>query len=336
MKKITYKSVGVDISNADKFVEGLKPFMSLTGTDTNNNTWSGFANVFSLPYRNGRDICLVTCCDGVGTKVLLAKTTKDRITIGIDVVAMCVNDCITTGAAPLLFLDYFATGKLNNEYATDIIRGIARGCHLAGCRLVGGETAELPHLFRKSDYDVAGFNVGYAEAKDIITPNVKEGQIVWGFTSNGVHSNGFSLINKIVKKRKKTPDSLLKPTIIYVPHIKELLKTVKVSGMAHITGGGLPGNLVRILPPDVDIVLEESKWKEQSIFRWIEKFGPVSEKEMFNTFNMGIGFVFITPKNYLDKVKTFSKKKYRCFLIGETIPGTGKVRIITRKGNIIC
>jgi len=277
--------------------------------------------------------------DGVGTKVLLAKELRKFDTIGIDLVAMCVNDILTIGAEPFLFLDYLATGYVRVSQGQEIVRGIAKGCQRAGCALVGGETAEMPSLYRKEDFDLAGFCVGLVEKDKIIDGRkVKPGDQVIGLPSNGVHSNGYSLVREILRRRKISlgyrskilgpaplGKELLKPTKIYVKEILTMLKKTRPRAMAHITGGGLEGNLPRVLPKGTAVEIDPKSWKVPSIFRFLKEKGRVSQPEMFRTFNMGIGFVIIAPRGDASLIlKSLSGARK----IGNVIRYRGKPKLI--------
>jgi phosphoribosylformylglycinamidine cyclo-ligase len=297
--------------------------------------------------RNYKNPVLVACTDGVGSKVQLAGKIKKYNTVGIDLVAMNVNDMLVQGAEPLFFLDYLAVNKLESKVIAEMIRGVAAGCRLADCALIGGETAEMPDTYRKGDFDMAGFAVGIVERKKIITgKTIRKGDVILGLVSSGLHSNGYTLVRNICFKKaalKMTDtldeldgavlgDVLLEPTRIYVRPIVKLLSKYKVKrivhGMAHITGGGLLGNIPRVLPKDCNAVIRKSTWPVPKIFTFLQKSGPVEEAEMFRVFNMGIGFVLIVAEDFAHsitkKLSRFGEKVYR---IGRITTGTGKIAL---------
>ena len=299
---LTYRNAGVDIDAGDALVESIKPIARATRRPGLLAGIGGFGAMFEIPPGKYREPVLVSSTDGVGTKLKLAIDLKQYDTIGIDLVAMCVNDIIVQGAEPLFFLDYYATGKLDNEVALQIIRGIGDGCARAGCALAGGETAEMPGLYAKNDFDLAGFAVGVVEKSKIIDGSqVKSNDTLIGLASSGVHSNGYSLIHKIIKLRKARLDKpfdgrslgevLLAPTRIYVKALLSLLNQVPVHAIAHITGGGLPGNIPRVLPADMRAVIDSRAWKRPAIFDWLQEQGGIEDTEMYRTFNCGVGMV---------------------------------------------
>lgn len=283
----TYKKAGVDIIAGDKFADFIATKAKGIG---------GFAGLFNLPCN--KDYSLVAGTDGVGTKLKLAFMLNKHNTIGIDLVAMCVNDLIVCGATPMFFLDYYATGKINMKTSKEIISGILEGCKQGESALIGGETAEMPGFYQNGEYDLAGFSVGIVKNSEIIDGSkVKPGDILLGLPSSGFHSNGYSLVRHVFgKELKKYAKDLLTPTKIYVKEIKKLRDALKkkkfdILGMAHITGSGLPGNVPRFLPKNVDAYLDKSKWTVPQIMQTLQKKGKVSDKEMFDTFNMGLGMV---------------------------------------------
>lgn len=339
--KITYKNAGVDISEGDRLVDIIKPIARSTFKKGVLQELGSFGAFFKLS--KYKKPVLVSSTDGVGTKLKIAFMTGRHDTVGIDLVAMCVNDVLTSGAEPLFFLDYFATGKLSASKAADVIKGIADGCRTAGCSLIGGETAEMPGFYKEGEYDLAGFSVGILEESKIIDGSrIKPGDIIIGAASSGLHSNGYSLARKLffdIKRYKANKfikelgctigEELLKPTRIYVKSILSLLKSVDVKGMAHITGGGLTGNLPRIFPEGIQVAIKKGSWDIPRIFSIIQEMGNVSEKEMFRTFNMGIGFVVVVKKtdanNTLKKLKSSGEKP---FVIGCIEKGSGGVLYI--------
>ena len=287
---LTYKRAGVDIDKGNRLVDIIKRFAPQIGF---------FSGMFPLKLNQYRKPVIVAATDGVGTKLKIAQMVSRHDTVGIDLVAMCVNDVITCGADPLFFLDYFACGRLDIKIASEVIREINKGCQIGNCVLLGGETAEMPGFYKGNEYDLAGFCVGLIDRKRVIDGSgVRPGDIIWGIPSSGLHSNGYSLVRKIFssKSLKKDHRIFLKPTRIYVKEIKTLLKHLKngVLGLAHITGGGLRDNVVRILPKGCRAEIDSSLWHCPRIFLQIKKRGNISRDVMFRTFNMGIGMVFVT------------------------------------------
>ncbi len=314
MKKLSYKKAGVNISLGNKFVKQITPLVRKTFRPEVYSDLGGFSGLFQLKkYRNP---LLVSGTDGVGTKLKIAFMMNKHDTVGIDLVAMCVNDLVVTGAEPLFFLDYLASGKLELNRSLAIIKGIIEGCRQSGCALIGGETAEMPSFYEKGEYDLAGFAVGVVEKKDLIDgKKIKPGDLVIGLASTGLHSNGYSLARKIVfeearlKINQKIPDLgdilgnvLMIPTRIYVKTILKLLKRFSLKGMAHITGGGITENLPRALPASCKAVIYKNNWEAPPIFSLLKRLGKVKEGEMFRDFNMGIGFILIVPENEGDRV----------------------------------
>ena len=302
-KIISYKDAGVDIIAGDQLVEKIKPFAKKTMRNGVLAGLGGFGSMFEIP-KNYKNPVLVSGTDGVGTKLKLAFETNNHKTIGQDLVAMCVNDILVQGAEPLFFLDYYACGKLSVSQATDVIKGIADGCQIAGCALVGGETAEMPGMYNEGEYDLAGFSVGIVEKQNIIDGSkVKSGDTVIGLPSSGPHSNGYSLIRRLLKETKtnlndsfddKTfADVLLAPTKIYVKPLLNLIAKLEVKALAHITGGGLTENIPRVLPPHLAVEINLSSWQKPNIFSWLQTAGNLTDQEMFKTFNCGIGMILI-------------------------------------------
>lgn len=307
-KTITYKDAGVDIAAGDALVEAIKPMAKSTRRPGADSSLGGFGGLFDLKAAGFKDPVLVAATDGVGSKVKIALECGILETVGIDLVAMCVNDLIVQGAEPLFFLDYFATGHLEIAPASEIISGIAEGCRQAGCALIGGETAEMPGLYQGKDFDLAGFSVGAAERGTLLTPdNVKAGDLIFGLPSSGIHSNGFSLVRKIVEEHglsysnKKVfnghqgtlGEAVLAPTKIYVEALLPLLKAGKIKALSHITGGGLIENVPRTLPNGVDAYLKADNWGILPIFNWLQDMSALPPVEMLKTFNCGIGMVII-------------------------------------------
>ena len=300
---LTYKDAGVDIDAGDRLVENIKPFAKRTMRPEVLNGIGGFGALVEIS-RKYREPVLVSGTDGVGTKLKLAFELDRHDTVGIDLVGMSVNDILVQGAEPLFFLDYFACGKLDVEAATEVIKGIAIGCEQAGCALIGGETAEMPGMYPAGEYDLAGFAVGVVEKADIISgAGIKAGDAVIGLASNGAHSNGYSLIRKILASRrvdltqqlegKPLADLIMAPTRIYVKPLLSLMKILTIKGMAHITGGGLLENLPRVLPENVVAQLDGKSWHTPALFDWLRNMGNIDAQEMYRTFNCGIGMAVV-------------------------------------------
>ena len=302
----SYRDAGVDIAAGDALVERIKPLAAATTRAGVMGGLGGFGALFDLRAAGFTDPVLVSTTDGVGTKLKIAIDTGRHATVGIDLVAMCVNDLVVQGAEPLLFLDYFATGALDVEQAAQVVAGIASGCETAGCALVGGETAEMPGLYHGGDYDLAGFAVGAAERGTLLPAGVATGQTVLGLASSGVHSNGFSLVRRIVAggnagwgdpapfaSGKTLAEALLEPTRIYVRSVLALHRAGLLRAAAHITGGGLPGNLPRALPPGVRAVLDGASWPRPPVMDWLARTGSVPADEMLRVFNCGIGMALV-------------------------------------------
>lgn len=312
MKTITYLDAGVDINAGDELVERIKPLSIKTMRPEVIAGIGGFGSLFEISKKYNNPV-LVSGTDGVGTKLKLAFELNRHDTIGIDLVAMCVNDILTQGAEPLFFLDYFACGKLNVNKAIRVISGISNGCILARCALIGGETAEMPDMYPVNEYDLAGFAVGVVEKDKIINgKSIIPGDVILGISSSGAHSNGYSLIRKIIETNKidlytEIDDKLLcnlimAPTRIYVNSVLNVIKNFQIKGLAHITGGGLIGNIPRILPDSVKAVLQKNSWKMPTLFSWLQEQGNIDEQEMFRTFNCGIGMTLIVPPEDVDNV----------------------------------
>ena len=325
MKKIknSYKKSGVDISLANKLVKHIsrvsKKNVKKTNNSLNKDLIGGFGSLYDISKIKIKDPVIVSCTDGVGTKIELANKFKKFDTIGIDLVAMCVNDLIVQGAKPLFFLDYIAVGKLNLDKVKKIIKGIFNGCKLSDCKLVGGETAEMPGVYPKEKFDLAGFSVGLVSKKKILKKeNVKKGDVILAIPSSGIHSNGYSLIRSIMKDVKltnKLKSELIKPTKIYVKEVLELSNKKLINAAAHITGGGLIENLLRSVPNKYSLNLDLSKIKIINIFKWL-KSKNISDAEMIRTFNCGVGFCLIAKKKNIRKIKKYFSKKYQPYEIG--------------------
>ncbi len=312
-----YKAAGVDIDAGHALVEAIKPLAAETKRPGAAPDLGGFGGLFDLKDAGFKDPVLVSATDGVGTKVLVAEAAGHHDAIGIDLVAMCVNDIVAVGAEPLFFLDYMATGKLDVDAAVDLVKGIAEGCRQAGCALIGGETAEMPGLYEPGRYDLAGFAVGAAERDQILTgDDAKPGDVIFGLASSGLHANGFSLVRKIVEDggldyaadasfddSRPLGRALLDPTKIYVKSCLSALATGGVRGFAHITGGGLVENLPRVLPKDVTAVLDAAAWPLPPVFGWLARAGAITPEEMARTFNCGIGMAVIADAAKADEVE---------------------------------
>ena len=295
-KPLSYRDAGVDIDAGDALVEAIKPFARRTLRPEVLGGIGGFGALCAIP-KKYRQPVLVSGTDGVGTKLKLAFALGRHGTVGIDLVAMSVNDVLVQGAEPLFFLDYYACGKLDNAVATQVVQGIARGCELAGCALIGGETAEMPGMYPEGEYDLAGFCVGVVERKRIISgKSIRPGDVLLGLASSGAHSNGYSLIRKILERARPdaaTLDALMEPTRIYVKSVLRLIASVPVKGLAHITGGGLVGNVPRVLPRGTRALIDASSWPRPPLFQWLQQQGNVAEAEMHRVFNCGIGIVAV-------------------------------------------
>ncbi|HEX2137209.1 MAG TPA: phosphoribosylformylglycinamidine cyclo-ligase [Microvirga sp.] len=311
---LTYAGAGVDINAGNAMVEAIKPLVRATRRPGADAEIGGFGGLFDLGAAGFKDPILVAANDGVGTKVKIAVETGIHDTIGIDLVAMCVNDIVVQGAEPLFFLDYFATGKLSPEVGVAVVKGIAEGCRRAGCALIGGETAEMPGLYARGDYDLAGFAVGAAERGSLLPKEVRPGDVLVGLASSGVHSNGFSLVRRIVERCGLAWDSpapfapdralgeaLLEPTRIYVKPLLAALRTgEEVRALCHITGGGFPDNLPRVLPEGIGVRLDLASLPVPPVFGWLARAGGVAEAEMLRTFNCGVGMIAFTAPDRAD------------------------------------
>ena len=333
---LTYKKSGVDIKAADAFVKYIAYKVKETKKSVNFKNIGGFGSISKIP--NKKNLNIVTSTDGVGTKLEIANDLKQFNTIGIDLVAMSVNDLIVQGAKPYFFLDYISIDRLNLVKVKSIINGIVKGCKIAGCELVGGETAEMPGTYSKDKFDLAGFAVGFVEKKKIIFKNkIKNGNVILAIPSNGLHSNGYSLIRKILKtkkidlKRNKfLRDELIRPTKIYVKEILSLNEIGFLNGCANITGGGIKDNIERIIPNGLCAEIDLNKIKPSKIFKWI-KMNGVKNKEMYKTFNCGLGFCIIINHKNINNIEKYFDKKFKPYLIGKIINGNTKVKL---KNNI--
>ncbi|HEY2403975.1 MAG TPA: phosphoribosylformylglycinamidine cyclo-ligase [Steroidobacteraceae bacterium] len=335
---ITYRDAGVDIDAGDELVERIKPVVRRTQRPEVLAGIGGFGALVEIPQGYKQPV-LVSGTDGVGTKLRLAIDTGRHDTIGIDLVAMCVNDVVVQGAEPLFFLDYYATGKLRVDVAESVIRGIAEGCVQAGAALVGGETAEMPGIYSGEDYDLAGFCVGVVEKSAIIDgTKIAPGNVVIGMSSSGPHSNGYSLIRKLIEVAQATPDTMLEgkalfdrlltPTRIYVKSLLELIRKVPVLGLAHITGGGITDNIPRVLSDGLEVVLDRKSWQRDPVFEWLQKTARISSAEMYRTFNCGIGMIAIVPKEQAQTaVDLLNTRGETASVIGEVRKGANGVVI---------
>ncbi len=335
-----YRSAGVDVEAGRDFVNQIRNLVGSTFRPGVIGGLGGFSGCFEIP-KGFQEPVLVSGTDGVGTKLKIAHTLNKHDTVGIDLVAMCANDVLTSGAEPLFFLDYVACGKLDKDQLTSVVAGIASGCKMAGCALLGGETAEMPGFYQAGEYDLAGFCVGVVEKSQLLNGSqVKVGDVAIALGSTGVHSNGFSLVRKIVNEKGYTwsdrPESLggknlgevfLKPTQIYVTPVLAAKKAgIEIHGMAHITGGGLPENLPRCLGSEQSIKIYSNSWSVPSLFQWLAETGSVTSEAMYNTFNMGIGFVLLVSAYQAQQaIEYFKSQSLTTDIIGEVITGTGEL-----------
>jgi len=331
---ITYKTSGVDIKSASNFKSKLKPLVRKSFRKEVLADIGGFGSFFKLDKNKYKDPVLVSSSDGVGTKLVIAKLANKHDTVGIDAVAMNVNDILCTGAESLFFLDYVAFTKVKEKVLIDVVKGINDGCIEAGCSLIGGETAQMPGMYREGEYDIAGFCVGVVERGKIINGSkIIAGDTVIGIASSGLHSNGYSLVRKVLREKglKRMSGELLKPTRIYVKPIVELLRThgESVHGISHITGGAFYDKISRILPKNISVRIEKDSWKVPEIFRLIQSKGKIADKEMYHTLNMGIGLVLIVQQGSTDvMMKKLSQLKLKSWVIGRAIKGNKSVEII--------
>jgi len=334
---LTYRDAGVDIDEGDRLVELIKPHAQRTMRREVLAGIGGFGGLFALDLKKWREPVLVSGTDGVGTKLKVAFAANRHDTIGIDLVAMCVNDLAVLGAEPLFFLDYYATGKLSAEQASQVVKGIAEGCHQAGCALIGGETAELPGFYHPGEYDLAGFAVGCVERSGIVDGSqVQAGDLVLGIGSSGLHSNGFALARRALEGHamdsarpelggRTLAEALLEPTRIYARDVLALLEKVPVRAFAHITGGGLPGNVPRNLPDGTVAILEEHRWQRPPIFDLVEKSGKVPREEMYRTFNMGLGMVAVVASSDVAPAQDLLRARgLQCGVVGGIDKGRGE------------
>ena len=329
----TYKKSGVDINAAEKFVKFIAGISSRKKGKKKFSNIGGFGSISNIP-NNIIDPKIVACTDGVGTKIEIANTINKFDTIGIDLVAMSVNDLIVQGARPLLFLDYISINKINLPKLKSIIKGVVKGCKISECSLVGGETAEMPGTYERNKFDIAGFAVGVVDKKKILNKKkIKKNDLILAVPSSGLHSNGYSLVRDIINKRKINlkknsflKNELIKPTKIYVKEVLNLIDKNLLNGCANITGGGLPDNIKRIIPERYCAEIDLNKIKPLKIFKWLKK-NNIEENEMLKTFNCGVGFcLVINPKN-LDKINKYFSKNYKPYVIGKIVKRTNKVKL---------
>lgn len=343
MPRLTYKAAGVDIHAGEDFIRTIRPLVRSTFRPEVLGDIGGFGGLFALDTQKYKDPVLVSGTDGVGTKLAVAQLMDLHDTVGIDLVAMCVNDVLVSGAEPLFFLDYIATGKLKPEVSVAVVRGVVKGCKIAGCALIGGETAEMPSFYKEGEYDLAGFAVGAVERTRIIDGSrIKPGDVLVGLSSSGLHSNGYSLVRKVVFEMaglkvtdrvadwgKTVGEELLVPTRIYVKNLLQLIKEIEIKGLAHITGGGLTGNLPRILPDGCSARIRRGSWPVPPVFRFLEKRGTIALDEMYRVFNMGIGMVIVIAPAAADRVmERLSRLGEQAHLIGEIAKVVGEKEVV--------
>ena len=332
-KKFTYKKSGVNIKAADKFVNFISSVSAKKKGKKKFSNIGGFGSISDIP-KHINQPKIVACTDGVGTKIEIANTLNKYNTIGIDLVAMSVNDLIVQGAKPIIFLDYISINKINLTKLKSIIKGIVKGCRLSGCELVGGETAEMPETYEKNKFDIAGFAVGLVAKNKILDKNkIKKNDLVLAIPSSGLHSNGYSLVRYILKqnkininKNKFLKTELLKPTKIYVKEVLKLIDNNLINGCANITGGGLVDNIKRIIPENLVTEIDLNKIKTSRIFNWLKKNG-ISDKEMLKTFNCGVGFCLIINPKKLKKIQNLFSKKYKPYVIGKISRGKNRIKL---------
>ena len=334
MKKITYKDSGVDIAGANVFKNKIKTLVRKSFRKEVLTDIGGFGSFFKLDKNQYKNPVLVSSSDGVGTKLVIANLANKHDTVGIDAVAMNVNDILCTGAQPLFFLDYVAFSKVKEDVLVDVVSGINKGCIESGCSLIGGETAQMPGMYKEGEYDIAGFCVGVVEREKIINgERIEAGDKIIGIASSGLHSNGYSLVRKVLgpAELKRMSMELLKPTRIYVKPVLELLRQhgQAIHGIAHITGGAFYDKISRILPKNIDARIDKNSWSVPEIFRLIQNKGNIEDKEIYHTLNMGIGMVLIVrPQSASEIIKKLSGLKLKSWVIGQAIKGSKKVNII--------
>ena len=337
MKPLTYKDAGVDIDAGNDLVDRIKPLVKRTRRPEVLAGLGGFGGLFALPPDRYREPVLVSGTDGVGTKLMLAQHLDRHDTIGIDLVAMCVNDVLVAGAEPLFFLDYFACGRLDVDTAADVVAGIAEGCLQSGAALIGGETAEMPDMYADGEYDLAGFCVGAVERSEMIDgSSIAAGDALIGIASSGPHSNGYSLIRKVLDiagsaeiDGRPAAEALIEPTRIYVKSILALMQTVAIKGLAHITGGGISENVPRVLPEELHATIDTSTWQQGPVFDWLQRHGNIETDEMRRTFNCGVGMIVAVAADDLDiSLTTLRDAGEHAWHIGRVTGGTGPVEYL--------
>ncbi len=330
-KGLTYKKAGVDIEEANKFVSDIQSLVKKTKRPGVLNNIGGFGGCFELAKGKYKHPVLVSSADGVGTKIKIAMIAGIHDTVGIDLVAMNVNDILAMGAEPLFFLDYIAAGKLSRKKMVDIVRGVSKGCTDAGCALIGGETAEMPAIYKKDEYDLAGFCVGVADKNKIITGSrIKSKDVLLGLASSGLHSNGYSMVHKVFTKAqiKRKAKELLEPTKIYVKEVLSVIRCFDVHGIAHITGGAFYEKLMKIFPKDLSVIIKKDSWVVPEIFKTMQKIASIKETEMYRTFNMGIGMVLVVSLDEAKKIQNHLRRfKLKSWIIGEVSKSHGRSRI---------
>ncbi len=336
-KPLTYKDAGVDIDAGNALVERIKPLVKRTRRPEVLAGIGGFGGLFALPPGKYTEPVLVSGTDGVGTKLILAQQIGKHDTIGVDLVAMCVNDVLVQGAEPLFFLDYFACGVLDSDVAADVVKGVADGCLQAGAALIGGETAELPDMYPPEEYDLAGFTVGVVERDEMIDgSDIADEDVIIGLASSGPHSNGYSLIRKVLDRQpdaridgKLAAETLLEPTRIYVKPILALMEKVTVKGLAHITGGGITENIPRVLPENLDAEIDTSTWDQGPVFDFLQEQGLIATEEMRRTFNCGVGMVVVVSEaDASDALALLNEQGEHAWLIGRIVPGGQAVQYV--------
>ncbi len=331
-KKLTYTKSGVNIKKANKFIKFISSISKKTDKSGNFKNIGGFSAMSNIP-NNLKNPLIVTSTDGVGTKIEIANELKKFNTIGIDLVAMCVNDLIVQGAKPHLFLDYISINKIDLKKLKNIIKGIIKGCKIANCKLVGGETAEMPGTYSKGKFDIAGFSVGLVEKNKVLNLKIQKNDLILAVPSNGLHSNGYSLVREVLKKKKINLNKnkflkieLIKPTKIYVNEVLNLAKRNILNGCANITGGGLKDNIERVIPNNLCAEINLENIRILKVFTWLKNSG-ITENEMLKTFNCGVGFCLIIKKNNLEKVKKYFSKKFKPYIIGKITKKSKKVKL---------
>lgn len=341
MNSITYRAAGVDVDAGNRAVELMKRSIRSTFRPEVLGDVGGFGGLITLPQKGYKQPVLVAGTDGVGTKIMLAIMADKHNTVGIDCVAMCVNDILVQGAEPLFFLDYIACGKLIPEKIAALVEGVAEGCRQAGCALIGGETAEMPGMYGENDYDLAGFAVGVVDREAVIDGStIRQGDVLIALASSGLHSNGFSLVRKLILEvaghqlsdrvpelsEQTLAELLLTPTRIYVPTVLQLLPRFTIRGMAHITGGGITENVPRVLPAGYAAAVDLNSWQVPPIFRYLERLGNLAPEESYRTFNMGVGFVLVVPQEEADACLAAAQSLgEQAWILGEVVAGNGVI-----------